>query len=506
MDADYSVFSILPPYNNLHAQVVDNSSGAMVTSGVSLTYEPLADPTNSINSHSSGKTNFWTYVSALFGVSLPAEKGLAGNSMPSQSPQPLKFDSGLQMFVAEGIPITPVDDAGTKNPYPLVKVVAKDGSGKQIASARVVLPVSDEMSCKSCHASTSSSNTAQQAARPAAGWIYDGNAERDYRRNILRLHDEKSAGSAAFQSALTAKGYSPGLLASADSGRPVLCAACHASNALPGTGIAGIKPLTQSMHAKHGTVIDPTNGLQLDATSNRSACYQCHPGSTTKCLRGAMSASSMQCQSCHGKMSNVGSSTRVGWFDQPNCQACHHDGKRETTAVSSSGTLNTWSDARFATNANTPVTGVSLYRFSKGHGGLQCESCHGATHAEYSGAAKDPNLPLNHYNDNLFSQDIQGHAGTVEDCKICHANQPVSINGGPHGLHTLGQSWVTGHHDMVKGIQSNCTYCHGADYRGGPLATVKANRSFNIGDGRTKAYTAGQPVGCYDCHNGPSGG
>ena len=485
MDADYSVFSILPPYNNLHAQVVDNSTGKVVTSGVNLTYVAEADPEGSKNSISSTKTNFWVYVKSLFGVDLADDVGLAGNRMASDNPQPMSLDSTAQMFKAEGIPVTPIDDARNKNTYPLVKVVARDSTGKQLASARVVLPVSDEMSCKSCHASSSGS-----AARPAAGWVSGESAEREYRLNILRLHDEKS-GTTLYSKAMN--------------GTPTLCASCHASNALPGTGVSGVKPLTESMHATHSIVIDPTNGMKLDDTSNRSACYQCHPGSETKCLRGAMSGADMQCQSCHGKMSNVGASGRVGWLDQPNCQACHADGQRQTSALLN-GVLRKPTDRRFATNADTPLAGFSLYRMSKGHGGLQCEACHGATHAEYSGTPADPNLPANHYNDNLLSQDLQGHAGTVSECSVCHKSVPLTTSGGPHGMHTLGQTWVKEHHDRAKGIQSTCAYCHGADYRGSPLATVKANTTFSIGDGRSKSYSAGQPVGCYDCHNGPTGG
>ncbi|NTV95526.1 MAG: hypothetical protein HGA75_08935 [Thiobacillus sp.] len=483
MDADYSVFSILPPYNNLHAQLVNSSTGKVVTSGVTLTYQSETDPTGSKNSWSYDKTNFWTYVKNFF-MELAADFGLTGNPTPSDTPQPLSYDAAAQMFKAEGIPITPYDDTFTKNPYPLVRVVARDGTGKELARARVVLPVSDEMSCKSCHATNSA-----DAAKPSAGWVYGETPEREYRLNILRLHDQKSGTT---------------LYAKAMNGTPTLCASCHASNALPGTGVTGVKPLTESMHATHALVVDPTNGLKLGDASNRSACYQCHPGSETKCLRGAMSGSDMQCQSCHGKMSNVGASGRVGWLDQPNCQACHYNGQRQTTALLN-GVLRKPADTRFATNPDTPAAGFSLYRFSKGHGGLQCEACHGATHAEYANAPADPNLPANHYNDNLLSQDLQGHAGTVEDCKVCHATPPLTTSGGPHGMHTTGQIWVKEHHDRAKGIQSSCAYCHGADYRGSPLATIKKNQTFSIGDGRSKSYAAGQKVGCYDCHNGPTG-
>ena len=76
--------------------------------------------------------------------------------------------------------------------------------------------------------------------------------------------------------------------------------------------------------------MDPVLNTTLDNALNRSACYRCHPGSTTRCLRGAMGSAiaadgsmEMQCQSCHGNMSAVGSPSRVGWIMEPNCQACH---------------------------------------------------------------------------------------------------------------------------------------------------------------------------------------
>ena len=31
-------------------------------------------------------------------------------------------------------------------------------------------------------------------------------------------------------------------------------------------------------------------------------------------------------------------------------------------------------------------------------------------------------------------------------------------------------------------------------------------KTFNVEDGRTASFTAGQQVGCYDCHSGPTGG
>ena len=113
MDADFSVFSILPPYNTIQAQVV-NPEGKLVksSSGISLTYKAVADPSGSINTTSARKTDFWTYVSALFGVSPPVDAGLGDSDMPGASnpPQPMIFDAALNWFKAEGLPITPSDD------------------------------------------------------------------------------------------------------------------------------------------------------------------------------------------------------------------------------------------------------------------------------------------------------------------------------------------------------------------------------------------------------------
>jgi hypothetical protein len=205
----------------------------------------------------------------------------------------------------------------------------------------------------------------------------------------------------------------------------------------------------------------------------------------------------MNCQSCHGNMLAVGSSARAGWLNQPTCQSCHHDGKRELSAVNVAGIPNVWADQRFASNANTPGTGLNLYRFSAGHGGLQCESCHGATHAEY---------PSSHVNDNVLSNDVQGHAGTIGECTACHKTVPTTVNGGPHGMHTTGNAWISSHHDAAKGSAlASCAYCHGADYRGTALSQIKMSKTFAI-EGRSKTFSAGQNVGCYDCHNGPKGG
>ena len=508
MDSDYSVFSILPPYNTVYAQLIDRN-GRLVTStsGLTVTYEAVSDPSGSINSTSAGKTQFWDEVLSLFGVSLPVDAGLAGKNMPgaANQPQAMDFDPASSNFIAEGIPLTPYDDAGRKNYYPLMHLVARDGTGSILAQTDVVLPVSDEMDCRACHASDSS-----DAAKPTSGWVRDGNPERDYRLNILLLHDQMNGGNAVYKPALIRQGYDGnGLYPTVTAGnKPILCAGCHGSNALPGTGLAGISPLTQAVHSLHGGVVDPTQGITLDSDENRSACYRCHPGSSTRCLRGVMGSSvapdgtrAIHCQDCHGPMSAVGSTNRQGWLNEPNCQSCHtgnsttNSGQlRYTSAFDTPGHYRQPASSLFATNPDTPLPGTSLFRFSRGHGGLFCSACHGSTHAEY---------PSTHLNDNIQSTQLQDTAGTIADCATCHNLQPSTVTGGPHGIHPVGQQWANGHGDIAEHGASQCQACHGADYRGTELSRSLGNRTFSTRFG-VKTFWRGFRIGCYACHNGPS--
>ncbi len=513
MDSDYSVFSILPPYNTIEAQLL--VGGKLVTNavGFSVTYQAVVDPTGSFNSTSAGKTSFYDFAPPLYGANPLVDAGLLQWGMPGTNniPQTMFFEQTnfvlVNWFRAEGIPITPYDDSLRKNPYPLMRIIAHS-AGVPIATNDIVLPVSDEMDCRVCHASGTDSN-----AIPATGWVWAENPERDYRLNILRRHDttEFSQHSALYAAALAARGFNPqglyhGVVAD---GKPVLCAACHASEALGAPSYGTIPQLTTSVHGFHAHVMDPDLHVTLDNSANRAACYRCHPGSTTKCLRGAMGGAvagdgsmEMQCQSCHGSMSQVGATNRIGWFMEPNCQSCHsgtatiNGGQiRFTSAFTdTNGTVRVPADPTFATNPNTPASGISLFRFSSGHGGLQCEACHGSTHAEF---------PSTHLNDNLRNIAIQGHAGVMVECNSCHTAMPNTIAGGPHGMHPVGQAWVGGHGDLLEGLSKTmCQTCHGIDYRGTVLSRAQADRTLTAFG--TQFFFRGALIGCYACHKGPN--
>jgi hypothetical protein len=344
------------------------------------------------------------------------------------------------------------------------------------------------MTCSKCHASNS-----DHYAQPNGGWENNPDPAKDVKFNILKKHDDRF-NITQYLSSLQQKGYSyqSTLYETAKSGTTVLCAACHSTNALGAPGLPGIRALTSAMHKVHGTQINLDDGLTLNQeTDPLKSCYFCHPGPQTKCQRGAMNART--CQECHGNLALVGQKTRRGWLDLPACQMCHTNSLRYTTTFDSPGHWRVSTDPRFATNPNKPVQGAELYRYSSGHGQLYCSGCHGSPHAEF---------PTLQPNDNIYSQNLQGHTGKIAECAVCHTQLPVTLAGGPHGLHTVGQAWIKGHqHYADGGGRAQCTYCHGSDYRVPCLSKTSMARSF----GR-KNYNAGDVVGCYDCHNGPGGG
>jgi hypothetical protein len=505
MDGDTSIFSILPPFNTFHAQLM--VGGHVVTNGnYSVTYEAVADPNGSMNKSSIGKTDFWQNAQALFGVTLPLDQGLAGFRMPGAAnvPQAMPFHAGINHFSAEGVPMTPYDDNGHMNPYPLLRLVARNANGQQVAATNVVVPVSAEMACVSCHGSGGN-----PMARPASGWV-NGPAATDDRMNIVKLHDDRHLGDPVYTAALQAMGYSAnGLYDSAvNQGQPVLCAGCHSSTALGTTGQAGVSAMTAAMHRLHGEV-RMADGQRLDDVPTRVSCYTCHPGADTRCLRGAMGKaigadgeSMMSCQDCHGSMSEVGNASRAGWLEEPNCQSCHTGDAtanagaiRFANAFDAPGHLRTTTNSRFATTPDVPAAGFSLYRFSVGHGGLECSACHGSPHAIW---------PSSENNDNLQSISAQGHKGTIVECSTCHSNLQENQYQGPHGMHPTGAAWVDHHGDAAEQQgTASCRACHGTTSRGTVLSRSQADRTLNTEFG-TRTFWRGYEVGCYDCHNGPN--
>jgi PKD repeat protein len=499
MDSDYSIFSLWPPANTIHAQVAYGGRRLTNSTGITVTYQAIADPDGSINSTSAGKTEFWQYVLPLYSSNPPVNVGITGYPMPGTTNVPMTFNQTNAWFTADSIPMTPYDDAMQRKFYPLMRLILRTNS-TPLATNDIVLPVSDEVNCRVCHASGTDA-----AAQPAAGWAWNTNPEHDYRLNILRLHDELR-NPATYPGILSSNGYNPaGLYRTvvAD-GTPILCVRCHKSTLRPGSGFGSIPPLTTAMHSLHATVVDPDTLATLNSSTDRSACYHCHPGPVTHALRGVMGDAvatngvhNIQCQSCHGTMEGLGATNRIGWIDLPDCQSCHtgtaanNNGQiRYSNSFVSSNVVRQAVNQTFATITNTAFGNFSLYRYSTNHSKLFCGACHNSPHAEF---------PADR-NDNIRAIQVQGHQGMLSDCSTCHNSVGNDLNGGPHGIHEIGGNWVNGH--QGRNDYGVCQDCHGGDEKGSILSQSQSDQALDGGKYGTKNLFRGAIISCYLCHDG----
>lgn len=335
MNEDFSELCILPPFNTLHAVVIRRGEHPnFLTGGVTVSY---AIPSSA---RSADKTNFWKHAPALFGVALPPDIGLAGAGLRgTMTPR-----AGANFWEVVGIPITPTDDLGNLNPYPLADVRVTLAN-QQIARTQTVVPVSQEISCFLCHNESGVSTET----------------------DILRDHDRLHGTTLEQQ-------------------KPVLCAACHADPALGAPGSPGVSMLSHAMHGAHAD--------RMDILGLANNCYACHPGLRTQCQRDVHFSSGVVCIDCHGDMAAVGNPNRTPWADQPRCGSCH---------------------SRPGYQFEEPG---KLFKDSRGHGGTMCFVCHGSPHAIAPAVTEV---------DNAQALRLQGHAGVIDDCLVCHTERPTEL-------------------------------------------------------------------------------
>jgi len=267
----------------------------------------------------------------------------------------------------------------------------------------------------------------------------------------------------------------------------------------------------------------------------------------------------MICSDCHGSMLQVGddfsknvsptnpgafilakdfytnaTTPRVPWANEPGCGSCH-TGDTTSNLTAQTGAIVNKKDTygntdnlrlrqafktgdakatpivptnkRFAEPAvpatfngftNPGAGNPQLYRVSTGHGGVMCEGCHGATHAEWPNA--NPNA-----NDNVTATQLQSHTGTIVECGPCHTTSalPSNTQGGPHGMHLVNDSrfYSSAHKSMAKTENAKpgggtCGACHGADHKGTVLARAQAARTLG-----SKSVAKGQMISCDICHS-----
>jgi hypothetical protein len=227
--------------------------------------------------------------------------------------------------------------------------------------------------------------------------------------------------------------------------RPIFCATCHSDNALGMPGQPGVPSFSQAIHEKHGGFIN---------TGTNTDCYKCHPGPNTQCWRDAMHGSPggiTKCQDCHGSVSNVGHSIDQGrepWLEEPSCGSatCHGPNYAEEPG--------------------------KLFRNSKGHGGLFCSACHGSPHAIF---------PSENPRDNVQNIALQGYAGTLSDCAVCHGYYPTGA--GPHGILNNALQNVT-----VPAAQTSCYSATGV------LQVAGNGTAFSVQSGGSATFIAGLKI------------
>jgi hypothetical protein len=270
LNPTYDELVILPPYNSVEVQVIKRGDPPQImTTGITVEYSLLN------NTYSYGKREyggFWTNFTALFGGPPPSNDiGLTGTALSGT------MAVSSDHFVAEGMPVVPVDDSGSWDPFQVIEIKVKDGSGNVLVTTLATVPTSDEINCAKCH-----------SEGPFSVFT-----------NILTSHDNAIGTNLVGQ-------------------KPILCASCHGSPALGtnGPGSSG-KYLSQAIHGFHA--------------DKEASCYDCHPGATTKCSRSNAHMGTTgdgNCTSCHGQLAEVASSIdngRVPWVTEPKCVTCHSD-------------------------------------------------------------------------------------------------------------------------------------------------------------------------------------
>ena len=590
-DQDFRIFSILPPYNVLNAQVLRKGLKPKMMSpadGIGVTYRAvesnyfadLSDParkpdssqsitTTSLNLPGLFKNDFWqlapaspsgidkigfkayeplypSQVLARFpstpDLGLPApvveELYLGGGTLTAEqaampgsdnSPQPfhgyvqdmpffVDFPFGytvrdFKRYTAEGIPISPVDDSGRSNPYPLMRVEARDSTDKVLASVDTVVPVAAEADCAVCHASQEvcgidTTNplvcddiansqypkidfieTAEQASN-VIGDTLEQKVINSAKINILRLHDDKHG---------TALAGSEPDGSNGDSTPNIVCASCHYSPALD---LAHLGPnddngkqqtrhisMSRAMHKVHGNLprkdpdhyghlfpIMPPPGPARDPQYAEevlmNTCYNCHPGKRAKCLRGAMGGSGIVCQDCHGQLAQVGEDfsegfpksgfpdgadldKRVPWASEPSCDSCHVGDVIQVSQLKQQGRLNdTLINPSDSHGNRDGLRLLMTYRLSQHKANNGPDQLELLRFPQSRFAATQALYRLS----GSGGSEQQGHEGI--SCEGCHGStHAIWPNGNPHANDNKAAQDLQGH----AGPIIECSTCHTGD-------------------------------------------
>ena len=373
----YDSLVVLPPYNNLWVQVIERGDPpVIVTAGVTVEFE-IENNTSSADKRTYGQ--FWDNAVDLFGgifgiTELDPDIGLTGTALAGE------MELSGDHYVAEGIPVVPVDDDIVWNPYQVAVITVRNALDSVIARTKCTIPASDEMNCAKCHGSSPDTD-------------------------ILEKHAEENW---------------PTIMAHV----PVLCAECHGSPAYGQLteGTSGVF-LSEAIHGQHA--------------STGASCYDCHPGAMTQCARSLEhTAADGNCVACHGDLSEVAGSIELGripWVEEPACTKCHSNSIPEVATgttlyrnatghgglycAACHGSPHAMVPARESID-NYQARQYQVYGIVKTIG--SCGTCHGTSH---------PSLEIDDF--------IEKHGGLAPEqfigCHACHTAVPTTTANWPHG-------------------------------------------------------------------------
>ena len=374
LNPTYDKAVILPPYNNLTAQVIKRGDPPqIVTDGVTVEYSIIN------NSYTYGKRaygGFWDNITALFKLtSLEHDRGLTGNKLSGT------MTASGNIFVATGVPVCPVDDGGTWDPLQVAEYTVKVG-GATVATTRNTVPTSDEINCAKCHGS-------------------------DPFTDILAKHDDEEN-------------------TTLSTSKPVLCASCHGSPALGSTdrGSSG-KYLSEAIH-----------GFHADKNASCYDCHPGQITKCNRSIKHT--AADGNCTTCHGSMANVASTTqsgRVPWVNEPKCSSCHNTTEGVDTGTQLYRNSEGHGDVMCAACHGSPHAMVptnndkdnyqSMMYQSYAKSPKSIASC-GTCHSNSRGASGE----MGDY------QEVHGGSSPekVNGCFICHTNVHVETADWPHSF------------------------------------------------------------------------
>ena len=135
--------------------------------------------------------------------------------------------------------------------------------------------------------------------------------------------------------------------------------------------------------------------------------------------------------------------------------------------------------------------------FRLGHKGVACEACHGSPYAIWP--IEDPDA-----NDNIAAIQLQGFAGTIIECSVCHNDTLPLTMGDPHGMHNVNdQEWNMNHRTFFFNDRDSCIACHGIDLEGTVLSKTAVDRILIAKGGAEISVPKGTLISCSMCHSNP---